>query len=55
MKWHDQGEKQFQGSWKTLDLRKRPVDQWSFNFLGNSTKNIHSAITKVAFMNFKVQ
>lgn len=52
---HDQGEKQFQRSKEALGLRKRPVDQWDFNFLDKSTKDIHSIITKIAFRNFKVE
>lgn len=43
------------GAGKALGLRKRPVDQWNSNFLGNSTKDIHSEITNAALVHFKVQ
>lgn len=52
---HDQGEKQFQRTRKAPGLRKRPGDQWDFNFLDKSTEDIYSTITKTAFWYFKVE
>jgi len=40
---------------QSLGLRKRPVDHWDFNFLDNSTKDIHSTITKAAFRHFRLE